>query len=220
MVRKRILLGRKRGMTNVFDSKGNLIPCTVIECEKNVITQIKTNDTDGYTAVQSAFEVVTANDPRKKEARTTKPMRGHFAKANVEPRKHLVESRVDSVENVEVGQEFGVEMFADTRFVDVTGTSKGKGFQGVIKMFHFKGGPASHGSKFHRDRGSQGMRTTPGRCFPGGKRPSQMGNRRVTVQSLEVIQINEEDNLLLVRGAIPGPRNGVVRVSPAIKKAI
>ncbi len=216
MTRK--LMGRKRGMAHVFDDKGNLLPCTVIELEKNVVTQIKTVESDGYTAVQIGFEKVKAKDPRTKESRTTKPLRGHFAKNDVEPRKNLCECRVSDVEGYEVGQEFGVEIFQDAEFVDVTGTSKGKGFQGVMKLHNYSGGPASHGSKFHRRRGSQGMRSTPGRCLPGGKRPCQMGNKRVTTQSLRVARIDEEENLLLVCGAVPGPTDGLVCISPAVKK--
>jgi len=216
MARK--LLGRKRGMTNMFDDKGNVIPCTVIECEKNVVTQIKNKESDGYSAVQTAFEMVTAKDPRKKEARTTKPMRGHFAKSEVEPRKHLTETRVNSVEGIELGQEFGVEMFAIGDIVDVMGTSKGKGFQGVMKLHNYSGGPASHGSKFHRRRGSQGMRSTPGRCFPGDKRPGRMGFKRVTVQNLQVVQIIEDQGVIIVRGAIPGATDGLVCITSAMKK--
>lgn len=214
----RRLLGRKRGMTNMFDDKGNLIPCTVIECEKNVIIQKKTKEIDGYVAIQTGYELVKAKNPERQIARTKKPQRGHFAKANVEPRKHLIESKFDGIESCNVGEEFGVEIFGDIEFVDVMGVSKGKGFQGVMKLFNFAGGPASHGSKFHRGRGSQGMRTTPGRCFPGGKRPSQMGNRRVTVQGLKIVLVNPEENLIVVRGAIPGATDSVVCISPAIKK--
>lgn len=205
-------------MAHVFDEMGNLVPCTVIEVEKNVITQIKTVESDGYTAVQIGSERVTAKDPRKKEARTTKPLRGHFAKNNVEPRKNLCECRVDSVEALEAGQEFGVEVFQEEAFVDVTGISKGKGFQGVMKLHNYAGGPASHGSKHHRTRGSQGMRTTPGRCLPGGKRASHMGHRQVTVQSLKVVRVMQEENLLVVRGAVPGPNDSLVYVTPAVKK--
>jgi large subunit ribosomal protein L3 len=216
MTRK--LMGRKRGMAHVFDDNGNLIPCTVIELEKNVVTQIKTVESDGYTAVQIGCEKVKAKDPRTQESRTSKPLRGHFAKHGVEPRKNLCECRVDDVENFEVGQEIGLEIFKDVEFVDVTGTSKGKGFQGVMKLHNYSGGPASHGSKFHRRRGSQGMRTTPGRCFPGDKRPGRMGNRQVTTQSLKVVRIDEEEKLLLVCGSVPGATDGLVCVSLAMKK--
>lgn len=217
MTRK--LMGRKRGMTQVFNDNGDVIPCTVIECEKNVIVQIKTGDTDGYTAIQTGCELITAKDPRRKEARTKKPLSGHFKKAGVEPRKHLNESRLENLEGLEVGQEFGVELFEGVTYVDVTGTSKGKGFQGVMKRHNYSGGPASHGSKFHRGRGSQGMRTTPGRCFPGGKRPGHMGQRRVTLQNLQVVKIDQEKNLLLIGGAVPGPIDSLVYVSTAVKKA-
>lgn len=218
MTRK--LMGRKRGMAHVFDDMGNLVPCTVIELEKNVVTQIKTEESDGYKAIQIGCETVKAKDPRTKESRTKKPLRGHFAKSGVEPRKNLCEFRVDDVEGYELGQEIGLETLAEIEYVDVMGTSKGKGFQGVMKLHNYSGGPASHGSKFHRRRGSQGMRSTPGRCLPGGKRPCQMGNKRVTTQSLKVIRVDQEENLLLVRGAVPGAVDGLVCVSPAVKKTV
>lgn len=216
MTRK--LIGKKRGMTQVFDKEGNVVPCTVIECEKNVVVQIKNREIEGYNAIQIGCEIIKAKDPRRKEARTKKPLFGHFKKAGVEPRKHLVESRLESVEGLEPGQEFGVEIFNEIAFVDVTGTSKGKGYQGVMKLFNFRGGPAAHGSKFHRHHGSTGMRTTPGRCFPGGRRAGHMGDRRVTVQNMRVVQVHEESNIILVRGAVPGPVDGLVYISEAVKK--
>lgn len=212
------LIGKKRGMTQLFDEMGNVIPCTVIELESNVVTQVKTVESDGYNAVQLGCELVKAKDPRKLESRTKKPMHGHFKKAGVQPRKKLFEVRVGEGETFEVGQEFGVECFEGIEYVDVTGTSKGKGFQGVMKMHNYSGGPASHGSKFHRRRGSQGMRSTPGRCFPGGKRPGRMGFRKVTLQNLKVVAVNKDENILIVAGAVPGAVDGRVTIAPAKKK--
>ncbi len=212
------LMGRKRGMTQVFDDKGNVIAATVIEVEPNVISQIKTKETDGYNAIQLSFEKVIVKDPRTLARRSTKPMRGHFAKASVEPRKHLIESRVDAVNDFTLGQEISIELFAEQAFVDVTGTSKGKGYQGVMKLHNFAGGPASHGSSFHRHAGSTGMRTTPGRCFPGGKRASHMGHEQKTVQNIEVVRVDGAENVIIVKGQVPGPVNGLVYISSAVKK--
>lgn len=212
------LMGKKRGMIQLFDDKGNVIVGTVIEAERNVITQIKTKETDGYNAVQLGFEKVNVNDQRTLEVRSKKPQRGHFKKASVEPRRYLAESRVENANEYSLGQEFGVDAFAEGTFVDATAMSKGKGYQGVIKLYHFAGGPASHGSGFHRHAGSTGMRSSPGRCLPNGKRASHMGYERVTVQNLEVIKVNADDNVIVVKGQVPGPRNGLVYLSQAKKK--
>ncbi len=211
------MMGKKRGMTQLFDDKGNAIVCTIIEAEPNVITQIKTPDNDGYIAIQLGFEKIVTKDPRTIEKRVSKPLRGHFKKANVEPRRYLIESRLEKTEEYSVGQELDVTQFENIKFVDATAMSKGKGYQGVIKLHNYSGGPASHGSGFHRHAGSTGMRSTPGRCLPGGKRASHMGDDRKTVQNLEVILIIKEDNIILVKGAVPGPKNGLVILSPAIK---
>jgi large subunit ribosomal protein L3 len=209
------LMGKKRGMTRIFDEKGNHIVCTVISAEPNVVTQIKRKDTDGYDAIQLAAVKVT---PAKKR-NVSKPLQGHFAKANVEPRRHLAESRLDSVEEFQVGQEVGVGHFAEIPYVDVQGVSKGKGYQGVIKRHHFAGGPASHGSGFHRHGGSTGMRTSPGRCLPGQKKAGRMGGETVTLQSLRVVKIDEEKQVIIVEGAIPGARDGLVSITKAEKKS-
>lgn len=211
-------MGKKRGMTQLFDDQGNVITCTVIEAEPNVVTQVKTVEKDGYNAIQLGFERVVVKDPRTIEKRVTKPLRGHYAKASVEPRRYLLESRFENVEGYSQGQELSVAEFEEIKFVDATAMSKGKGYQGVIKLHHFSGGPASHGSGFHRHAGSTGMRSTPGRCLPGGPRASHMGDDRVTIQNLEVIQIDKQENLILVKGAVPGPVNGLVILSAAIKK--
>lgn len=212
------LMGKKRGMTQLFDKKGNAVVCTVIEMEPNVVTQVKTKEKDGYNALQLGFGVVTTKDPRTVVARVKKPLFGHYKKASVAPRRHLAESRVENVQDYALGQEIGVSLFSEVAYVDVIGTSKGKGYQGVMKLHGFAGGPAAHGSSFHRHAGSTGMRSTPGRCLPGGPRASHMGDERKTVQSLEVFQVLEEDNLIVVKGAVPGSINGLVYLSVAIKK--
>ncbi|MEI8365068.1 MAG: 50S ribosomal protein L3 [Parachlamydiaceae bacterium] len=212
------LMGKKRGMTQFFDEKGNAVACTVIEAEPNVVTQVKTERNDGYNAIQLGFEKITVNDPRTMANRCTKPLRGHYQKAGVDPRRYLGETRLASVEGYTNGQEISVSEFADVGFVDARAMSKGKGFQGVMKKFHFAGGPASHGSGFHRHAGSTGMRSTPGRCLPGGPRASHMGYERVTIQNIRVVAVYPEDNVILVEGQVPGPRNGLVHISPAIKK--
>lgn len=212
------LMGKKRGMIQLFDEKGNVIVATVIEAEPNVVTQIKTKETDGYDAVQLGFEKVIVSDSRTMGKRVNKPQLEFFKKNSIEPRRHLSESRLTNAKDYSVGQEIGVDTFQDVKFVDATARSKGKGYQGVMKLHNFSGGPASHGSGFHRHAGSTGMRSTPGRCLPGGPRASHMGDDTVTVQNLEVVKISVEDGLILVKGQVPGPRNGLVYLSPAVKK--
>lgn len=210
------LMGKKRGMIQLFDDAGNAVPCTVIEAQPNVITQIKTKDIDGYTAVQVGFDKIEANDPRTVERRAGKPLAGHFKKAGVEPCRYLSEFHVENTDEYKLGQELTVELFNDIPFVDATAISKGKGYQGVIKLHNYSGGPAAHGSGFHRHAGSTGMRSSPGRVLPGGKKASHMGLDRKTVQNLEVVKI--QDNLIIVKGQVPGPRNGLVYLTKAIKK--
>jgi large subunit ribosomal protein L3 len=212
------IMGKKRGMTHRFDDAGNLIVCTVIHAEPNVITQIKKKESDGYNALQLGFEKIVTEDPRTIQKRVTKQLLGHFQKAQVEPRRYLAEMRLENVDAYAVGQELGVALFSDIIFVDVSGVSKGKGYQGVIKRHHFSGGPASHGSGFHRHAGSTGMRSTPGRCLPGGKKAGRMGGERVTIQNLRVVGIDEGRHLIIVEGAVPGPRGSIVSVSPSKKK--
>jgi large subunit ribosomal protein L3 len=214
----RSLVGKKCGMVRVFDKDGSPVACTLIHVESNVVTQLKSVSTDGYEAIQlAAFKIVTP-DPRTVEKRVTKPLLGHYKKASVAPRKHLHEMRVDDAGAYNVGQELSLSVFEGVAFVDVTGTSKGKGYQGVMKKYGFKGGPASHGSGFHRHAGSTGMRSSPGRCLPGGPRPSHMGDERVTVQSLRVVSVDLEKGLLLVEGAVPGAKNSMVVVCDAMKQ--
>ncbi len=205
------LMGKKIGMTRIFDKEGNLVVCSVISAEPNVITQVKRKETDGYTAVQLA----AIKQPKKQNV--SKPQQGHFAKAGTEPRRHLTETRVENVDQYAVGQEIDVTHFAEVRFVDVRGVSKGKGHQGVIKRHHFAGGPASHGSGFHRHGGSTGMRTSPGRCLPGQKKSGHMGDETVTIQNLEVVRVDAEKQVLLIKGAIPGSRGGLVYIWKAKK---
>lgn len=212
------MMGKKRGMMQLFDEKGNAVVCTVIQAEPNVITQIKTKETDGYAAVQLGFEKVTGKTQYTIEARTKKPLVGHFKKAGVEPRRHLVESRTDAKEEYTLGQEIGVDIFSEVEFVDATAISKGKGYQGVMRRHNFAGGPASHGSGFHRHAGSTGMRSTPGRCLPGGKKAGHMGDERITVQNLQVVKVDPENNVILVKGQVPGPRGGLVYLTKAVKK--
>lgn len=207
------LMGKKKGMTRLFDEKGDLIVCTVIQAEPNVVVQVKTMEKDKYSAVQlGAFKV---SAPKVKNV--SKPLRGHFAKNKIEPRAFLVESSAKEGE-YQAGQEINVTYFTNGEFVDVIGVSKGKGFQGVIKRHHFSGGPASHGSGFHRSHGSTGMRTSPGRVLPGMKMAGHMGNERVTVEKLKVVKVDLENNVLFVKGAIPGARGGLVYIRKSMKK--
>jgi len=214
------MMGKKRGMIQLFDEKGNAIVCTVIQVEPNVVTQVKTKDTDGYDAIQLGFEKVAGKTQQTIERRTGKPQGGHFKKAGVEPRRFLIESRLDSTTDYTVGQEIGVDVFSEIKLVDATAISKGKGYQGVMKRHNFAGGPASHGSSFHRHAGSTGQRSTPGRGLPGGKKAGQMGNKRITVQNLEVVKIDTENQVILVKGQVPGARGGLVYIKNAVKKTV
>lgn len=211
---KLTLIGRKKGMTQVFDAEGKLVVCTVILTEPNTILQIKSKEKDGYNGVQLAGAPYKRKD---KSGCVTKPLKGHFDKAQADPCHAIRESRVDSVDAYQVGQKIEANIFADVPYVDVEGVSKGKGFQGVMKLFNMAGGPGAHGSGFHRHMGSTGMRSTPGRCFPGGKRASRMGGDRTTVQNLRVVAV--KGNLLLVEGAVPGARSGIVYISESKKLA-
>jgi len=207
------LVGRKVGMTRIFTEDGVSVPVTVIEATPNRVTQIRNEETDGYRALQ-----VTAGD--KKASRVNKAEAGHFAKAGVEAGRGLWEFRLsaDEGEGIEVGNEITVEVFNDTKLVDVTGTSKGKGFQGGVKRHNFSMQDATHGNSIsHRAPGSIGQNQTPGRVFKGKKMAGQMGNVRTTTQNLEVVRVDSERNLLLVKGAVPGSIGGNVIVKPAVK---
>ncbi|NDL65989.1 50S ribosomal protein L3 [Acerihabitans arboris] len=205
------LVGRKVGMTRIFTEDGVSIPVTVIEIEANRVTQVKDLDNDGYRAIQ----VTTGT---KKANRVTKPEAGHFAKAGVEAGRGLWEFRVEDVEEITAGQSISVELFADVKKVDVTGTSKGKGFAGTVKRWNFRTQDATHGNSLsHRGHGSIGQNQTPGKVFKGKKMAGQMGNERVTVLSLDVVRVDVERNLLLVKGAVPGATGGDLIVKPAVK---
>jgi len=206
------LIGRKKGMAQVFDQNGKLVVCTVILAEPNTVLQIKRKETHGYNGIQLGGVPMTESQAK----RAKKPIKGHFAKVQAEPCSVIRESRLDEVDQYQVGQKLDATIFADAQYVDVEGVSKGKGFQGVIKLHKMSGGPGAHGSGFHRHMGSTGMRTTPGRCFPNGKRASRMGGDKKTVQNLRVVAV--KGNLLLVEGAVPGARSGVVYIRKAIKK--
>lgn len=215
------LMGKKRGMTQLFDDKGNVIVCTVIEVEPNVVTQIKTKESDGYEAIQLGFSKVSGASSYTIESRVGKPLSGHYKKAQVEPRRHLAESRIEDTSAFTLGQEVGVSALEEVKFVDATAISKGKGYQGVMKRHNFAGGPASHGSGFHRHAGSTGMRSTPGRGLPGGKKAGHMGCEKVTVQNLEIVMVNAEEQVIVLKGQVPGPKNGLVWLSQSkkLKKA-
>jgi large subunit ribosomal protein L3 len=202
------ILGRKLGMTQVWSEDDRIIPVTVIQAGPCTITQIKTAAGEGYEAVQIGYGNVKAN-------RVNQPMKGHFDKAGVEPTRILREVRVANADDYQLGQQVTVEQFAEVKNVDVTGTSKGKGFAGVIKRYNFRGGPGSHGAHFHRAPGSVGQCATPSRVFKGLKLPGHMGDEKVTVRNLEVVKIDVEQNLLLVKGAVPGGKGALVTVRAA-----
>ena len=207
------LLGTKLGMTQVWDENNTLIPVTVVQADSNVVTQLRNAERDGYTAVQIGYGQI---DPRK----VTQPLAGHFEAAGVTPRRHVVELRTADADSYAAGQELTVEIFAAGQKVDVVGTSKGKGFAGVMKRHGFHGAPASHGAhKNHRKPGSIGGASTPGRVFQGQKMAGRMGAERVTTQNLTVHAVDAEKNLLLIKGAVPGARGRVVLVRTAVKGA-
>jgi len=207
------LLGEKLGMTQVFDENNRIVPVTVVQAGPCVVTQVRAADVDGYAAVQIAYGAI---DPRK----VTKPRGGHFAKAGVTPRRHLVELRTDDAGDYTLGQEITLELFESGQIVDVVATSKGKGTAGVMKRHGFHGVSASHGShRNHRKPGSIGGASTPGRVFKGIKMAGRMGNARTTTQNLTVHAVDTDRGLLLIKGAIPGPKGGIVLVRTAAKGA-
>lgn len=204
------IIGRKIGMTQIFTEAGSVVPVTVVEAGPMFVTQIKTVETDGYNAIQVAFQDV-------KENRVNKPTKGHFAKAGVELKKHLREFRVEDTTGFTVGQEIKADVIAEGIMVDVSGTSKGKGTAGTVKRWNQATGPKTHGSKFHRAGGSLGASSYPGRVIKGMHMAGHMGNEASTVQNLEVVRVDAEQNIILVKGAIPGPKGGIVTVRKAIK---
>ena len=207
---KKGLIGKKVGMTQVFDEKGNVIPVTVIEAGPCVVAQVKTVDNDGYNAIQLGFGDV-------KEKHTNKPQRGHFSKAKLAVKKHLREFRVDTVDEVKVGDEIKADIFEAGEKIDVQGITKGKGFQGVIKRHGGHRGPMTHGSMYHRRPGSMGQRSTPGRVFKGKKLPGHMGRVTVTIQNLDVVRVDMDKNVILVKGSVPGAKGAILKVKSAVK---
>ncbi|WAM32423.1 50S ribosomal protein L3 [Caldicellulosiruptor naganoensis] len=204
------ILGKKIGMTQVFDETGKVIPVTVIEAGPCVVVQKKTVEKDGYSAIQVGFEDI-------KGSKLNKPLRGHFAKHGVKPKRYLRELRLKDADKYEVGQEIRVDIFSPGERVDVTGISKAKGFQGVIKRHGQQRGPMSHGSMYHRRVGSMGSNTFPARTFPGKKMPGRMGGKRVTVLNLQVVKVDPERNLLLVKGSVPGNKNSLLIIRDSVK---
>jgi len=202
------ILGRKLGMTQVWNEDDNIVPVTVIQAGPCTISQIKTQETDGYAAVQIGYGEIKAK-------RVNKPMAGHFAKAGVEPTKYLREVRVDDPSAYNLGDKVTVDDFAEVKHVDVTGISKGKGFAGVMKRYNFQGGPGGHGAHFHRAPGSVGQCATPSRVFKGLRLPGHMGCDRVTVKNLEVVSIDVDQNLLIVKGAVPGGKGSFLTIRMA-----
>lgn len=204
------LLGKKVGMTQIFTEDGLVVPVTVIEAGPEIVTQVKTKDTDGYEAIQVGYE-------ETKPHRMTKPMKGHFEKAGVDIKKHLAEFRVEDATGYEVGQQITVADFEEGKLLDITGVSKGKGTQGNIKRHGHRRGPMSHGSKHRRSPGALAAAAFPGRVFKGNKGPGRMGNETVTIQNLELIKVIEDRNLMMVKGAVPGRKGSLLRIRYAVK---
>ena len=202
---KKAILTTKVGMTQIFNEDGVLTPVTVLQAGPCVVTQVKTVENDGYAAVQVGFGDI-------REKLVNKPMKGHFAKAGVAPKRFVREFRFEDAESYAVGQEIKADMFAAGDKIVATAKSKGKGFQGAIKRHGQSRGPMAHGSKYHRHAGSNGSATTPGRVFKGKKMPGHMGAVKVTVQNLEVVRVDAEQNLILVKGAVPGPKKSLVMI--------
>ncbi|MGN0035489.1 MAG: 50S ribosomal protein L3 [Coriobacteriales bacterium] len=203
------ILGRKLGMTQVWSEDDKLLPVTVVQAGPCTVAQIKSEETDGYSAIQIGFGDIS-------EKHVNKPMAGHFAKAGVQPMKYLREVRVDDPSAYNPGDQITVEAFSETKLVDVTGISKGKGFAGVVRRYNFGGGPGGHGSHFHRIPGSVGMCATPSRVLKGLRLPGHMGNTRVTVRNLEVVSVDTDQNLLFIKGAVPGGKGALLTVRQAL----
>ncbi len=205
------VIGKKLGMTQVFDNEGLAVPVTVIQVNPLTVTQVKTKETDGYEAIQVGYEPA-------KEKHLTKAQIGHFAKNKLENFRHTKEFRVEDASKFEVGQKIDLSVLADVQKVDVTGTSIGKGFQGTVKRWNFGRGPMGHGSKNHREPGSIGAGTTPGRVIKGKRMAGNMGNEQVTITKLTVVRVDNENNLLLVKGAVPGCEGRMVTIKPTRTK--
>ena len=207
---KKGIIGKKIGMTQIFDEKGNVVPVTVIEATPNVVAQVKTVETDGYNSIQLGYGEV-------KDKHINKPEKGHFTKAGLAAKKHLREFRVEDVENYKVGDEVKADIFEAGEKIDVQGTTKGKGFQGVIKRHGQHRGPMGHGSMYHRRPGSMGFTSTPGRVFKGKKLPGHMGRVTVTIQNLDVVRVDMDKNVILVKGSVPGAKGAILKIKSAVK---
>ena len=219
---KKAILATKVGMTQIFNAEGVLVPVTVLQAGPCVVTQVKTLDNDGYSAVQVGFvdkkdKIINKDKGGKKEKHTTKAMQGHFKKAGAAYMKYLRELKLESASEMNVGDEIKADIFAEGDKVDATAISKGKGFQGAIKRYGQHRGPMAHGSKFHRHQGSNGSATTPGRVFKGKGMPGHMGAKKVTTQNLEIVSVDVENNLILVKGAVPGPKKSLVTLKETVK---
>ncbi len=206
------IIGKKVGMTQIFDEKGLVIPVTVIEAGPCTVTQVKTVETDGYNSIQLGYGEV-------KEKHVNKPLKGHFAKSKLTLKKHLREFRLDNVGEVKVGDEIKADVFEQGDKIDVQGTTKGKGFQGVIKRHGQHRGPMGHGSMYHRRPGSMGSTSTPGRVFKGKKLPGHTGCETVTIQNLDVVRVDMDKNVILVKGSVPGPKGAILKIKKSVKSA-
>ena len=207
---KKAILATKVGMTQIFDENGVLVPVTVLQAGPCVVTQVKTADNDGYSAIQVGFG-------EKKENCVNKPMKGQFAKAGVSCKRYLKEFRFEDAETYTLGQEIKADIFGAGDKIDATATSKVKGFQGAIKRHGQSRGPMAHGSKYHRHAGSNGACSDPSKVFKGKRMPGQMGGKKITVQNLEIVKVDVENNLLLVKGAVPGPKKSMVTIKETVK---
>ena len=207
---KKAILATKVGMTQIFDENGALIPVTVLQAGPCVVTQVKTVDNDGYSAVQVGFS-------DKREKLVNKPLKGHFDKAGVSCKRYLKEFKFEDAESYALGQEIKADIFAAGDKIDATAISKGKGFQGAIKRHGQSRGPMAHGSKYHRHAGSNGACSDPSKVFKGKRMPGQMGNKKVTIQNLEVVRVDAENNLLLVKGAVPGTKKSMITIKETVK---
>ena len=207
---KKALIGKKVGMTQIFDEEGKVIPVTAIEVGPCTVTQIKTVEQDGYSAVQLGFGEI-------KEKKLTRPAKGHFTKSNITPKKYLREFKLDQASELKVGDELKADVFEIGDKVDIQGTSKGKGFQGVIKRHGQSRGPMGHGSMYHRRPGSMGPTSTPGRVFKGKKLPGHMGVETVTIQNLEVVKVDLDKNVILVKGSVPGAKGAILKLKTSVK---
>ncbi|MFL0196173.1 50S ribosomal protein L3 [Clostridium sp. WILCCON 0269] len=207
---KKVILGKKLGMTQIFDENGKVIPVTVIEAGPCVVVQKKTAEKDGYESIQIGFSDI-------REKLVNKPLKGHFAKAGVSLKRFLKEFKVNNINEYEVGQEIKADVFAEGDKIDVSGVSKGKGFQGVIKRWNAQRGPMSHGSKFHRAVGSMGASSDPSRTFKNKKMPGHMGNKNTTVLNLQVAKVIAEKNIILIKGGVPGPNKSFLSIRNTVK---